>query len=408
VKNKILTDILTPDEIKACLTEDGHAPVSASRHKASACQWYYLNNYILKTKKVDLNGGPVVGKFAHLVMSTYAKKLKDAHLESDLEDFEKTIAELRPQFRTMSEGEFDGIYEPLLSTAEKLIVPWEQMLDPELQIAFDWNLQKVDFNSPNAWVKMVLDLGFVNDEEAEVIDFKTQPGVPEEAELKKDIQVSVYPWGLSVWNPRIQAATVRFIYIRAGIVRQYRFPTALLSGVETRLRRFSNLVTEKIFSKNPIIEEWPAKPPDMCPYCSFWCPLSDIEMAPGTLVTAKTDITEVGELVRQWERQKEHLAEQIKKAKEHLKRRVNATEQPVTVKDGVFGFQSGTTYRFKTAGLLNVIEEAGLEIDNYVKIEKDKVLGMENEELLKKILDDGNCVTIGQRTNFKFTEKEEN
>lgn len=408
--NKTLIDLLTPEQIMELLDETGHFPVSSSRMHHYECPHYFLHTHVLKTPEIRFDP-PVLGKFGHQVMAEYAAQLRASKTDTDMDLFEKTITETRAKYPDLTESQLQDINEPLLKTAEKLLFPHDQMLEPEMKIALTWDLRRTEWDAKDAWIRMIIDLAMVteNSLEALVVDFKTQPGVPSAAELQKDIQVMLYPWALYTLNPKLEAIEVWFVYMRAGRVRKFRFPTNMLHTAEARMRKFSEYITDKIvkYADKPILEEWPAKPPKQCPYCSFPCPLMNIDAdAASKIVTAKTDIVALAESVRNWVKQVDRLKDAIKKAEKSIKGWSNAHEEFVRTSDGTYGFYPSDTMKFNVGGVVDLLLKEGIDVDEVVKIDKDKVKGLENEEVREKLLHDPSLVTIKESDRFKFRPKE--
>jgi hypothetical protein len=391
------------------LDSSGHFPVSASRYKASDCLYYLFMKYILMAEpKWKGGGGPVAGNYSHDVMYQYAKLLKDTKTEADIELFEEIVNKVREAFPKLSQKDFDAVYRGLLKTAEKLEIHYDYLLEPEQKIALTWDLEKCDWDSKDAWLKMVIDLMFYdpdNPEAIEIIDFKSQPGVPSDTHLKNDIQVNLYPWGMQAWNQNLKTLHVTFIYTRYAVFKGFKFSAFDLSAIEDRMRKFSEYITKKLYSEKPIEEEWPAKSSRMCPYCAYDCPLMEKGVV---IVNAKADVKEIARRCREMYHQKKRIEKEISRIQEYLSSWSTANEESeIAIDQGSYGFFKSNAYRFDVPGVIEYAMDKGVPVEHFMKVDKEKLLKLEDEEIRNMILDPkSGLVKIIEGTKFKFKEKE--
>lgn len=163
------------------------------------------------------------------------------------------------------------------------------VIDSELSLAVDEDWKRVEWDSPNAWLRARIDrLEILDGWGALVWDLKTGHQIDNPAE---SMQLKIYGAIVAAALPKVQGVTVELYYPRAGITRSYTLgPGDIDAG-----RRWISAISvdiERSREKN----SWPAQPGRSCMDCPVFDSCQAREVHPRQL--PPIDGQEAAELVK--------------------------------------------------------------------------------------------------------------
>lgn len=117
----------------------------------------------------------------------------------------------------------------------------------EQQWAFDQDWNPTGWFAPNAWVRMVIDVSFDEDELAQTIDYKTGK-VREE----NDEQLILYNLGSLIMKPELNSAMAEFWYLDQNVRRSVIMPRAeLAKSKKSWERQVKKMMSDTKFKPTP-------------------------------------------------------------------------------------------------------------------------------------------------------------
>lgn len=383
-------------------TQIEYFPISPTRIKALDCPNFFKQNYLIE-KTEEEKGDNVLtplnlleGKFCHRVIEVYNKTLIEQKQTADFEIFTKVLNELWRENIYIPESRFIDIQEMLNIFIETHAIDLDYIWGAEIEIALNYNLEKVEWMAEDVWLRAKLDRADIIPEIATgiITDYKTGYYIPPEGQLKKSLQTKIYPWIMSILNPYLEKFQIQYHFIRWNKkIGPIEFTLEDLKSVEDQLKGFTKRLTMKI---NDISAEWPALVGENCPICRFDCPLTAKGFIPTKTIEQAVDIG----------MQIQALKKKITELTKDIKRYSQVTDSRIDIGIGEYGFLPSETWKgVKPNQLVDFCLQKGIDLNLFLKIDTDKIRALDDDEIKQEIK---KMFKIIPGTKFKFEEKSEN
>lgn len=146
---------------------------------------------------------------------------------------------------------------PIVKGYEAVVAPLANAAGGELlvekKLAVDANLNPVDYKSPEAWIRGIIDVGVVKEKKAILLDWKTGRRKPDTEQLKLFA-------GLALANyPKLEAVKTGFVWLKENKVDQEVYKRA---DAPTIWKDFSVKIAKLENAYNTGV--WPPKPSGLC------------------------------------------------------------------------------------------------------------------------------------------------
>lgn len=370
--------------------------ISPSTINAAECPFYFRAYQDQKSLGITDHEGPetplffLVGRFAHRVVELYTKSLLRLKQHSDLKLFEDIFKAVWDINRYIPESMYDAIKDDiLLPFIESYSVDPDITWGAEVDIALDWNLDRVEWDSPDAWLRCKLDRVDIYPDAALITDYKTSYHIPSDTELKASLQSQIYPFVLHKLNSYLPKYLIQYHYVRWNKkTTPIESTPAEFNRVEKRLRGFTERMTQKLEDARA---EWPAIPCDLCRICSFECPLLTTTLRP---LKTLTDAQEIGRAILRKKQEIDDLTETLK---------AFAKDTPIEIEAGIYGYHPTETYRgFRAEKLVEFAAQRSLDVSLLLKPDTDKIKKID-DAIRADVLAMAK-VSIGTRFGFKERE----
>ena len=143
-------------------------------------------------------------------------------------------------------------YEPLCQTIESM----GGEVFVEKQVALDDNLTPTSWESPNAWLRSILDVLVILDNKAVIMDWKTGKRRPDPTQLE------IFALQIFKHFPDIREVTASFLWLKTMDIDTEIYTRddtqEMWARLLARLQRIYNSLEE---------DNWPAKPSGLCRFC---------------------------------------------------------------------------------------------------------------------------------------------
>lgn len=137
----------------------------------------------------------------------------------------------------------------------------------EVRLASDWNLNSTGYFDPDVWMRAQADVLIVNNEEGELIDWKTgSDKYPDTFQL--DIAASL----AFARFPSLQTVIGKLVFLKGGSITQERYYREDVQGMWSEIQRRGAAIEQA-----RALNQWPEKQGPLCPWCpdtecQFWRP----------------------------------------------------------------------------------------------------------------------------------------
>lgn len=280
----------------------------------------------------------IIGSTVHEVVAAYLKHLIGVNLQTDWEWAKR-------QHWVSVPADVDEIWEKFWNG---FILPPMENPGVELQLAFNREWEPCEWFAEEAYFRMVVDLTFLQDTLAIVVDWKSDRIIPEV--MEKALQTRIYGWGVcKARYPGAQEVLLRFHYLRYGAERELLLTPEDLAGIPQELDAKIALVEkEKHFDPTP---------GSYCGWCGVMahCPVAESALVPATILypVSQADAVKAATLLLAMQT----LGDEIK---DHLKKWVQEFG-PVVVGDMVYGPSISTSYDLDPQEITQELLDAGLD-----------------------------------------------
>lgn len=384
--------------------------ISPSKIQAADCPFYFRQQYLEGDVSIQDDALTPVnllfGRMAHLIVEKYVKFLLEHKLSSDMEIFNQIFGACWNTNIYIPESMYDELYEMLLLFAEGFAIDPQKVWGAEIAIALDRELNRVEWDAPERWLRVKLDRVDIHTETstAVITDYKTAFYIPPVSALSKSLQGTIYPFAMYQLNKLLQHYQVVFHYIRWNKKQTVNFhvqgaiPLAEDSvlfepeRIEARLRTFTERMEKKI--ANPKAE-WPAITGSLCPICRYECPLIEKGITPLRRQAQAVDAA----------MQIEAITKKLASLKDNLKAFTKATEAEVETNSGIWGWNASETIRgLKADTIAAYAIEKGIDLNLLLVPDQKKIKALNEDEIKKEIMSMGK-VSVSTRFGFRKTDE---
>jgi hypothetical protein len=343
--------------------------ISPSKIQAADCPHYFRQQYLVEDPGARKTEGPetplnlLEGRFDHAAIDLYTRALVARKAEADHLLFDAIFEELWKRVVYMPNSLHDEVNDSLKPFVEGYTVDRDTLWASEKKIALNWQLEEVEWEAEDAWLRAVLDRVNVysGDATAEITDYKSQRYIPSEAKLQKALQSKIYPFVLHKINPYFERFIVTYHYIRWNKKVKVTFDIGHdFKKIERELREFTERMMEKI--ANPEAE-WPAIRCENCGICRYDCPLVDLGLGP---VRTNPRAVEVAMQI-------EAMTAKLKSLKTELQGYVKQTDDKVEIHSGSWEYHPIDILRgIKVEDIVAYCKERKIPFDQLLAFDAEK------------------------------------
>jgi hypothetical protein len=353
--------------------------ISTSKIRAMECPYYFKHDYSQRDPERDATTPlPLLtGRLAHRIIDQYDRALIAKGVTSDSEIFDEVFKREWEAQSYIPDSEHDDMRDYLMRFAESHVLDLEHILGTEVKLALSWEeLEPVDYDSDEAWLRVILDRVeyYPSERLAVITDYKTQRYMPSEAQQKRNLQTSVYPFSLFMSNPNIDYIKMVFHFIRYNWFQEFEFVRSDVANIEDKLKSFTERLAAKLEDPEA---EWEPITGANCPICRVQeCPLESMGIQP---IKSKEDATRVAMQI-------EALKTKAKRLDADLKAYTKVTDESITTNLGTYAWHPSKTIRgLKASSIAQIALDEGIDLDLVLAPDRKKIDKLE-PEIRDKIL----------------------
>lgn len=257
---------------------------SATRLEAGRCHFQFYAQYIAKLPTIQ-HRILTMGTFHHAVLERYVRKCVQARVSGDPLLATQALEEVWLAMPTIPASAYPEAFEAAHWFAMNYEVPWDQIVDVELELAVDAQWRPCGWKDPQVRRRGRIDALQVKGAMAVIVDWKSGRAVPTEKEMAKALAPKMYAALEHAHNPLLREVTVAFHYTRFNIRRAIRFePNDVARAREDVERAEARLDALLVNRDDPAA--WPPIPGPYCGTCPFVhvCPARDAVQRAGFMV----------------------------------------------------------------------------------------------------------------------------
>lgn len=348
------------------------------------CPLAYFLTYIKKVKGTT-SLALLYGRLIHKIIAEYDRHLLRNNLSTDItiipEITKKVFFEPETEqkdFYKKGSGLSAKHFQDILDIME--VFASAHIFKPDTTVGIEEKL-KLQIE-PDTTLWMIIDRLEISGNEALIVDYKTDWAIRSEAEIKKDLQMLMYCWGVLQVYPQIERFKVAMEFVRHAVTVK----------AEHELDRVAKVgeIIEKTIEKIEGTTVFDPSPGAACTYCGHASNCPVIKNLGDLGIAGEEDALRIAQELTV-------LEKQVADREEALKRWCNI-HGPVETGGVQWGFSPVVSRSVKDIKQFTImLQEAGKDPYAYLSVDgrKAKKLFEQEEELLAPILEDESYTRFG-------------
>jgi RecB family exonuclease len=330
------------------------------------CPAAYKKKYI--DEEPETPSAPlIIGKLIHQVIQEYDRHLLDNKLQTDITELDDISRRLFYQTALALGTERWGEVEKIVQTVGEMHIFY-----PAVTVGIEEAFE-IDMDMGGITFKGIMDLLEIQNNEATIVDYKTDWRVRSQTEVNKDAQLHRYALAVHKYYPQVNIFKGRLEFVRSGIVREIEIDIADIYNTEQSIRELINRIENET--------EFSPQPGEGCTWCSYTetCPALK-NLSNQIICVSLADAAQiVGELAI--------LEKQVADRKKALQPWCNKNGS-VSLNGISWGYFPSITQKIKDAAkFITVLKGADMDPSPYLSVDMKKAKKLLNNDKVGVILE---------------------